>query len=69
MQLVAKRRQVVRVGRDAFSFSPGETIVTEHAYKHAPMAMQALLAGSGWRCRQVFTAPDRPVRLWLCERM
>ena len=67
MHLVSKRRQIVRVGRDMFSFAPGEAIVTEHSYKHAPTAMQALLAGAGWRCRQVFTAHDRPVRLWLCE--
>ncbi len=67
MHLVSTRQQLVRVDHDAIAFRPDEPIVTEHCYKHAPAAMQALLASAGWKTRQVFTASDYPMRLWLCE--
>lgn len=67
MHLVSTRRQLVRVAGRTIAFAAGEPIVTEHCYKHTPEAMQALLAVGGWRPRQVFTAPHRPYRLWLCE--
>lgn len=67
MQLVSTHRQIVRVDGQVFTFAPGEPIVTEHCYKHAPEAMRALLAAAGWRPRQVFTSSQRPYRLWLCE--
>jgi L-histidine N-alpha-methyltransferase len=67
MHLVSKRRQVVRVAGEPFTFVAGESIVTEHCYKHTPAAMHALLASAGWRPRQVFTASPMPFRLWLCE--
>jgi L-histidine N-alpha-methyltransferase len=67
MHLVSKRRQVVRVAGELFTFVAGESIVTEHCYKHTPAAMHALLASAGWRPRQVFTASAMPFRLWLCE--
>jgi dimethylhistidine N-methyltransferase len=67
MHLVSTRQQLVRLGHDVVSLRAGESIITEHCYKHAPHAMQALLASAGWRCRQIFTATDYPMRLWLCE--
>lgn len=67
MHLVSTRRQLVRVDDQIFTFAPGEPIVTEHCYKHTPDALQALLTAAGWRPRQVFTSPEKPVRLWLCE--
>lgn len=67
MQLVSKTRQIVRFGGTTITFGPGEPLVTEHCYKHTPAAMQMMLATSGWRPRQVFTASDVPYRLWLCE--
>lgn len=67
MHLVSKCRQIVRVDKQTFAFAAGETIVTEHCYKHSPMAMQAILGSAGWRPRQVFTSPQHPYRLWLCE--
>jgi L-histidine Nalpha-methyltransferase len=67
MQLVSKRRQIVRIAGEPITFVAGEPIVTEHCYKHTPAAMHALLAGAGWRPRQVFTASATPFRLWLCE--
>jgi len=69
MQLVSQRRQVVRIAGEPISFAAGEAIVTEHCYKHTPAAMHALLAMSGWRPRQVFTAATMPFRLWLCEAL
>jgi L-histidine Nalpha-methyltransferase len=67
MHLVARRAHLVRVGHALVAFRDGEAIVTEHCYKHSPHAMQALLASAGWRCRQIFTANEFPMRLWLCE--
>lgn len=67
MHLVSTCRQIVRVGSTTVAFSSGESIVTEHCYKHTPMAMQAILSSSGWRPRQVFTSAQHPYRLWLCE--
>ena len=67
MQLVSKRRQLVRIAGELVTFAEGESIVTEHCYKHTPAAMQAILAGAGWRTRQVFTSSRRAYRLWLCE--
>ena len=67
MHLVSKTRQIVRVDNSTFAFAPGESIVTEHCYKHTPEALQTLLAAAGWRPRQVFTSTQVPYRLWLCE--
>jgi dimethylhistidine N-methyltransferase len=67
MHLVSRTQQIVRVGTTTVAFAPGEKLVTEHCYKHTPQAMQALLAGAGWKPRQVFTADAQPFRLWLCE--
>ncbi|HEU0036545.1 MAG TPA: L-histidine N(alpha)-methyltransferase [Kofleriaceae bacterium] len=67
MHLVSKTRQLVRIADQVITFAPGEPIVTEHCYKHAPAAMQTILAASGWRTRQVFTSTQQPYRLWLCE--
>jgi len=67
MHLVSMRRQVVQVDDTSITFAECESIVTEHAYKHTPVAMQAILALAGWRPRHVFTATQVPYRLWLCE--
>jgi len=67
MHLVSTRRQLVRIDGQIIAFAPGEPIVTEHCYKHTPDAMQALLTAAGWRPRQVYTSPEKPFRLWLCE--
>jgi dimethylhistidine N-methyltransferase len=68
MHLVSRRRQVVEVAGEAIALDRGEAIVTEHCYKHAPEALEALLAAAGWRVRQVFADPDGRMRLWLAER-
>jgi L-histidine Nalpha-methyltransferase len=67
MHLVSTRQQLVRVGHELIPLRAGESIVTEHCYKHAPHALAALLSSSGWKSRQIFTASEFPMRLWLCE--
>ena len=67
MHLVSTCRQIVRVGQTTIAFASGESIVTEHCYKHSPMAMQAILGSAGWRPRQIFTHSHHTYRLWLCE--
>jgi len=67
MHLVSTRRQVVEIDDTTITFAECESIVTAHAYKHTPVATQAMLASSGWRPRHVFTATQLPYRLWLCE--
>ncbi len=69
MHLVSKRRQIVRLQGATITFAPGEPIVTEHCYKHAPETMRALLGAAGWRTRQVFASSHVPYRLWLGEPM
>ncbi len=67
LHLVSMRRQVVQIDDTSITFAECESIVTEHSYKHTPVAMQAILAAAGWRPRHVFTATQVPYRLWLCE--
>jgi L-histidine Nalpha-methyltransferase len=67
MHLVSTVRQTVSVDGRAIRFEAGEPIVTEHCYKHAPAALQAMLAQAGWRTREVFTSSEHAYRLWLCE--
>jgi len=67
MHLVSRRRQVVQVAGEAIAFERGEAIVTEHCYKHAPEVLGGLLAGAGWRVREMFVDPNGRMRLWLAE--
>ncbi len=67
MQLVSTCRQTVHIAGRTIAFAAGESIVTEHCYKHSPMAMQAILGAAGWRPRRVFTSAHHAYRLWLCE--
>jgi dimethylhistidine N-methyltransferase len=68
MHLVSRRRQVVRVAGESIRFERGESIVTEHCYKHAPEALAALLESAGWRVRSMFADPAGRMRLWLADR-
>ena len=67
MHLVSQIDQAVRVGDEDIRFRAGEPLVTEYSYKHAPHAMRGILQAAGWDVRQVFTATEQPMRLWLCE--
>jgi L-histidine N-alpha-methyltransferase len=72
MHLVSRVRQSVRVGGDLggewIHFARGESIVTEHCYKHSAESIRELLAAAGWRVRSVYTGAPQPMRLWACER-
>jgi dimethylhistidine N-methyltransferase len=67
MHLVSLVGQEVVVGGETFAFRTGEPIITEYSYKHSPYAMRAILGSAGWYVRDVFTAAEQPMRLWLCE--
>jgi dimethylhistidine N-methyltransferase len=68
MHLVSRVRQSVRVGGETFHFARGESIVTEHCYKHPEQMVRTLLAQAGWTVREVFTGTPNPMRLWVAER-
>jgi len=44
-----------------------EPLRIAHHHKHTPAALDAMLTLSGWRPCAELAAPDRPLRLWLCE--
>jgi dimethylhistidine N-methyltransferase len=67
MHMVSLVGQEVVVGGERFAFRAGESIITEYSYKHSPQAMRAILGSAGWSVREVFTASEHPMRLWLCE--
>lgn len=67
LHLVASRAQTVTIGGEQVALSAGESIVTAYAYKHSLHAMRGILLAAGWSPRNVFTARERPVRLWYCE--
>ncbi len=55
MHLVARRRQVIRVGDVERTFDDGESIHTENSYKYSPAEFIALLQSAGFarvRCWQ-----------------
>ncbi len=68
MHLVSQRAQEVNVGGHRISFERGEPIVTEHCYKHARPALQALLGRAGWRVVRVDSDARQRMGLWLAVR-
>ena len=68
MHLVSRWRHTVHVGGVAIQFERGESIVTEHCYKHPPPAIRALLADSGWRVEHVVRDDLARMHLWLAVR-
>jgi dimethylhistidine N-methyltransferase len=67
MHLVSLVDQVVTVDDESVSLTAGESIVTEYSYKHSLHAMRGMLQAAGWDVGEVFTGPEQPMRLWLCE--
>jgi L-histidine N-alpha-methyltransferase len=67
MHLVSVKRQTVRVGDEIVRFAEGESIVTEHCYKHSSEALEQMVRRAGWTVREVFAGAERGMRLWLCE--
>lgn len=67
MHLVSLCDQTVTIDGERFAFKMGEPVVTEYSYKHTMHAMRGILHGAGWAVREVFTAAEQPMRLWLCD--
>jgi len=67
MHLVSRRKQTVTVAGETIAFERGEPIVTEHCYKHAPAALEAMLRAAGWTLVETFVDPDHRMRLWLAR--
>lgn len=67
MHLVSLVDQAVMIDDESFTLAAGEPIVTEYSYKHSLHAMRGILQAAGWEVGEVFTAPEQPMRLWLCE--
>lgn len=68
MHLVSIRAQTVRVGKALVRLARGESIVTEHCYKHPRASMAAMLAETGWRVRRVDADARDRMHLWLATR-
>jgi L-histidine Nalpha-methyltransferase len=69
MHLVAIRAHTVRVGGTNIRFARGESIVTEHCYKHPQAVIAAMLAEVGWRVVRVDADPHHRMHLWLAARV
>jgi dimethylhistidine N-methyltransferase len=65
MHLASRCVQYVHVAGEQFHFACGESIVTEHCYKHDPVTLSAMLSASGWRVGRVLVDHEQRVRLWL----
>ena len=65
MHLVSRRAQTVTVAGHPITFVRGEPIVTEHCYKYAPPALEAILRDAGWRVAETFVDSAQRMRLWL----
>lgn len=68
MHLISRWRQTVRVHGVPIQLARGESIVTEHCYKHSPAAVTTLLADSGWRLEAVMHDDLARMHLWLAAR-
>ena len=55
MHLVSLRRQTVNIADAAFTFAPGEHIITEFSYKYSPSEMIALAGAVGLRFEKIWT--------------
>jgi dimethylhistidine N-methyltransferase len=67
MHLVSRRDQVVDIAGEAIFFGAGESIITEHCYKHSPAMLEHLLVASGWRVTDTYVDPQQRMRLWLAH--
>ena len=68
MHLVSRRTQRVPVAGRMVSFERGESIVTEHCYKHSPAALRQLLAAAGWEVQAHVCDAAQRMALWLARR-
>jgi dimethylhistidine N-methyltransferase len=55
MHLVSRRRQAVHLDGTTIRFAPGESICTEHSYKHTLDAFRDMARTAGLTVRQIWT--------------
>jgi dimethylhistidine N-methyltransferase len=67
MHLVSLRRQTVNIADAAFSFTPGELIITEFSYKYSPPEMIVLAGAVGLRFEKIWTDEQKLFGLFLCS--
>jgi uncharacterized SAM-dependent methyltransferase len=65
MHLVSLRQQTVNIADAAFSFAPGEHIITEFSYKYSPPEMIALAGAVGLRFEKIWTDEQKLFGLFL----
>jgi len=65
MHLVSLRQQTVNIADAAFSFAPGEYIITEFSYKYSPSEMIALAGAVGLRFEKIWTDEQKLFGLFL----
>jgi dimethylhistidine N-methyltransferase len=65
MHLISLRSQTVNIADAAFSFAPGEHIITEFSYKYSPSEMIALAAAVGLRFEKIWTDEQKLFGLFL----
>jgi L-histidine Nalpha-methyltransferase len=59
MHLVSRLDQRVHIGGEVFAFAEGESIRTEHSYKHSLSELRRLAAAAGFEARQVWCDPAK----------
>jgi dimethylhistidine N-methyltransferase len=59
MQLISKKKQVVRIDYVEVPFAPGESIRTEYSYKYCPDHFGKLARQAGFEVRQVWMDDER----------
>jgi len=65
MHLISLRSQTVNIADGAFSFAPGEHIITEFSYKYSPSEMIALAGAVGLRFEKIWTDEQELFGLFL----
>ena len=65
MHLISEQSQTVNIADAAFSFAPGEHIITEFSYKYSASEMVAVAAGVGLRFERIWTDEQKLFGLFL----
>jgi dimethylhistidine N-methyltransferase len=65
MHLISVRPQTVNIADAAFSFAPGEHIITEFSYKYSPSEMIALAGTVGLHFEEIWTDEQKLFGLFL----
>ena len=65
MHLISAGSQTVNIADTAFTFAPGEHIITEFSYKYSPSEMIALAGAVGLRFEKIWTDEQKLFGLFL----